>query len=305
MPLWFQTLSVAFMFYAELVAPFFLFGPRWLRRLGFASLALLQVLIAATGNYGFFNLLALVLCLAALDDRDWEALRAVGPWRRRLAGSEEPGRELELSRATDDASDIGQPAPSTGQVPWSWPRRVIVGGVGGILVTVTATQTVETVWPQVEVPVLIQMLGQWLAPLRSTNPYGLFRVMTKERPEITVEGSDDGITWKPYRFRWKPCELDRAPRFAVLHLPRLDWQMWFAALAGNCWSEPWFQRFERRLLAGTPEVLALLRENPFPQHPPRFVRARLARYTFTRFGSKDWWQREELGLFCPEIAGDG
>ena len=74
------------------------------------------------------------------------------------------------------------------------------------------------------------MLQNALAPLRIANPYGLFAVMTTRRPEIIVEGSDDGVTWRPYRFRWKPGELDRRPRFAPFHMPRLDWQMWFAAL---------------------------------------------------------------------------
>jgi hypothetical protein len=174
--------------------------------------------------------------------------------------------------------------------------------VGGILVAVTAAQTVETVLPWVIVPTPIQMAAQAIEPLRSANPYGLFRVMTTRRPEITVEGSDDGESWKPYRFRWKPCELDRAPRFTTPHLPRLDWQMWFAALAGDCRSTPWFLRFEQRLLEGAPEVLSLLRENPFPDRPPRYIRARLALYTFTPWGSKDWWAREELGLFCGPLA---
>ena len=93
--------------------------------------------------------------------------------------------------------------------------------------------------------------------------------MTTTRPEIIVEGTADGVTWQPYRFRWKPCELDRWPRFTTPHLPRLDWQMWFAALAGDCRSAPWFLRFEQRLLEGEPKVLGLSRENPFPNGPPR------------------------------------
>ena len=125
--------------------------------------------------------------------------------------------------------------------------------------------------------------------------------MTTERPEITVEGSDDGETWKPYRFRWKPGELDRRPRFATPHMPRLDWQMWFAALGGDCRRAPWFLRFEQRLLEGSPEVLALLREDPFPDRPPRYVRARLSLYTFTRWGSRDWWASEDVGLYCPPM----
>ena len=88
--------------------------------------------------------------------------------------------------------------------------------------------------PGLVIPSELLTFSQWVEPLRSTNHYGLFAVMTTTRPEIIVEGSDDGVSWKPYRFRWKPCELDRRPRFAMLHMPRLDWQMWFAALAGDC-----------------------------------------------------------------------
>jgi hypothetical protein len=303
------------MFYAELVAPFLLFGPRPLRQVGLASVVLLQVLIAATGNYGFFNLLSVVLCLSLLDDRDWEA---VGRWagRIRSARRSEVTRSGEVARGTE--ADQGEDRPSMHHAsrtthhaprPWSWPRRIAVGALGGILVAVTAAITLETAAPALEgalpvpviIPAPIEILGQWLAPLRSTNRYGLFAVMTTERPEITIEGSDDGMIWKPYRFRWKPGELDRAPRFTTPHLPRLDWQMWFAALAGDCRRTPWFLRFEERLLRGTPEVLALLRESPFPDHPPRYIRARLDLYTFTRWGSSDWWAREEVGLFCPPM----
>jgi hypothetical protein len=311
MPAWFHGLSVGFMFYAELVAPFFVFGPRLLRRLGFFSLVLLQLLIAATGNYGFFNLLAVVLCLSVLDDRDWAWVARFWWWGRTqraapaapdAASAPGPDAESATVAGRGPTSDPHPPPGPRHRFSLTWPRRIAVGIMGGILVAVTGAQTVETVLPWVIVPTPIQMAAQAIEPLRSANPYGLFRVMTTQRPEITVEGSDDGETWKPYRFRWKPCELDRTPRFTTPHLPRLDWQMWFAALAGDCRSAPWFLRFEQRLLEGAPAVLGLLRENPFPDRPPRYIRARLALYTFTAWGSKDWWAREELGLFCGPLA---
>ncbi len=283
MPGGFQAISIAFMYFAELIAPFFIFGPRILRRIGFGSLVLLQFLIAATGNYGFFNLLTAILCLSVLDDRDWDEIKAmirrILPRRRGEVGAEPPALRS-----------------------WSWTRRIAIGVLGGILVAVTAGQTLETVSPSVILPMPLQEVGQWIEPLRSANPYGLFRVMTRERPEITVEGSDDGVNWRPYRFRWKPEEPGRRPRFATPHMPRLDWQMWFAALGGDCRGEPWFLQFEERLLDGVPEVLALLRENPFSAHPPRYLRARLSRYTFTTWGSSDWWSVEERGLFCQPFG---
>jgi hypothetical protein len=286
MPAWFEGLSVAFMFFAELVAPFFVLGPRPIRLAGFASLVLLQLLIAATGSYGFFNVLAVVVCLCILDDRDWEWLTRFFKPRRQPTPGQAPGDEI----------------PSAPGKAWSRPRRVAVGAAGAIIIAITGAQTVETVAPEVLVPSELVTLSQWAEPFRSTNGYGLFAVMTTTRPEIIVEGSDDGVSWRPYQFRWKPGDLDRRPRFTSPHLPRLDWQMWFAALAGDCRSVPWFFQFEQRLLEGSPAVLGLLRENPFPTRPPRYVRARLYLYRFTSWGSRSWWSRKDRGLFCRPLS---
>ena len=147
-------------------------------------------------------------------------------------------------------------------------------------------------------------LLEWNSAFRSINIYGLFAVMTTERPEIVVEGSDDGIIWHAYEFKWKPGDLKRPPAFVQPHQPRLDWQMWFAAL-GSYRGNPWFISFLVRLLQGSPEVLALLEKNPFPDQPPRFVRAVLYDYHFTDFATRrregTWWRRERKGLYCPEI----
>ncbi len=285
MPAWFHRLSIGFMFFAELAAPFLVFGTRAMRRAGFASLVLLQLLIAATGNYGFFNLLSLVLCVAILDDRDWDLLLAVV-------------RRARLPRARPLGSETNQNAPAR---RWSLARRVAVGTAGAVLIGVTAERSLERVWPATEPPFPLPWLADRLEPLRSTNSYGLFSVMTTKRPEIMIEGSNDGVRWKRYHFRWKPDEPDRMPRFTTPHMPRLDWQLWFAALSGDCRAERWFIQFEQRLLTGSPEVLALLRENPFPDQPPRLVRARLYLYKFTSSGSPEWWDREDEGLFCPPM----
>jgi hypothetical protein len=261
--------------WAELVDPWFIYGPRRLRLVGFWSMALLQVLIAATGNYGFFNVLSLVLCLSLLEDRDWD-------WLRRGKGDapEQEGAE--------------SPRPAWRQVPLGLATVLIVmvttmNGLDRIGLTIVFTAPLET-------------LQRWAAPFHSLNAYGLFAVMTTERPEIVVEGSDDGETWAPYTFRWKPGDPYRRPRFATPHLPRLDWQIWFAALAGDCRSQGWFLAFERRLLEGEPAVLRLLEHNPFPTHPPRYLRAQLYLYHFTSRGAAAWWWREDAGLFCPPVG---
>jgi hypothetical protein len=273
------------MFCTELAAPFLMLGTRGMRRVGFASVVLLQLLIAATGNYGFFNLLSLVLCVAILDDRDWEQLR-----------------DLVRRPRSPLASPFGlEKSPYALWGRWSVARRVAVGTAGGVLIGVTSERLLERLWPGTEGPFPLPWLADRLEPLRSTNLYGLFAVMTTKRPEIIIEGSNDGTSWKPYHFRWKPDEQDRRPRFTTPHMPRLDWQLWFAALSGDCRSQRWFMQFEQRLLTGSPNVLALLRENPFPNQPPRFVRARLYLYKFTRWGSPDYWDREDEGLFCPPM----
>ena len=111
------------------------------------------------------------------------------------------------------------------------------------------------------------------------NGYGLFRVMTKDRREIVIEGSADGIDWLPYEFKWKPGDVMRAPGWCAPHQPRLDWQMWFAAL-GNYRQNPWFGRLIVRLLENKRDVTGLFERNPFPDSPPRYVRARFLSLPF-------------------------
>src|SRR5439155_1111757 len=118
---------------------------------------------------------------------------------------------------------------------------------------------------------LATIYGQ-LEAFRIVNGYGLFRVMTKDRCEIVIEGSADGIDWLPYEFKWKPGDVKRAPGWCAPHQPRLDWQMWFAALDSPR-ENPWLSGLVVRLLQGSPDVTRLLAHSPFPNTPPRYVRA--------------------------------
>jgi len=152
---------------------------------------------------------------------------------------------------------------------------------------------------------IIAPLRSVVAPFVSVNPYGLFAVMTTTRPEIVIEGSDDQVTWRTYEFKYKAGDPRRRPPIVAPHQPRLDWQMWFAAL-GRFDQEDWFQSFCRRLLEGSPDVLGLLESNPFPQKPPRFLRATVFRYSFadpaTHRKEAIWWTREELGPYSPTLS---
>ena len=152
---------------------------------------------------------------------------------------------------------------------------------------------------------LVEPLAGFIAPLRSVNSYGLFAVMTTTRPEIIVEGSDDGATWMAYEFEYKPGDLQRRPPWVAPHQPRLDWQMWFAAL-GQYEGEPWFRNFCLRLLEGSPHVTRLLARDPFGGRAPHYVRGVLYRYQFsdaaTRRKEGAWWTRERLGEYSPPLS---
>ena len=266
--------SCVVMFAIELVVPPLIVIPGRTRVVAAALFFSLQLLILLTGNYCFFNLLTIALILLLIDDRFWP--RALRNWAHRGA----PLGAWPVAAAAPLAAFLFLLSAAT-----FFPRFGIGGGLFAPL----------------------NSIQRALAPFELTNTYGLFAVMTTTRPEITVEGSEDGETWRAYRFRWKPGPLDAAPRFVQPHQPRLDWQMWFAALA-EVRQNPWFLRFARQLLEGSPEVLALLAENPFPDGPPRFVRARLDRYRFTTLAERNdsgkWWKREELPPYLPEVSLD-
>src|SRR5262249_23202827 len=152
--------------------------------------------------------------------------------------------------------------------------------------------------PREELPELWLDLIDAAGPFDSINGYGLFRTMTTERPEIVVEGSDDGVTWKAYEFRYKAGDLRRAPPILGLHMPRLDWEMGSAALAKHCTRSPVYLPFVRALLEGSPPVRALLAVDPFPDRPPRYVRSTLWDYTFStrdeRRATGVWWDARRL-----------
>ncbi len=280
LPRWVHELSAAMMFVIELVLPFAAFGPRRLRLVSAAGFAGLMVFIAATGNYGFFNLLALVLCLPLLDD-------GIARRARRLPERQPVARHA--SRA--------------------WPRLVTVP-VASVVLLLTPIPLLRATRLHVELPGALVRLYELQEPFHVVNGYGLFANMTTTRPEIVLEGSDDGDAWRTYEFRWKPCDPMRRPEFVQPHMPRLDWQMWFAAL-GSPRSSRWFLAFCERLLEGSPPVLALLGTNPFPNAPPRYLRATLYDYRFTtpdeRRATGAWWMRHELRPYAPTLmlAPDG
>ena len=301
LPSWFGKASVAVTLLIEIGAPWLIFCGRRARLIGCALLVFLQLAIAWTGNYGFFNLLTIVLCVSLLDDR---AIERVLPTRseRRLA--------------SPTARQIGE---IMGGGPWGATLR---GALAVALVAASLLVTVrelERTLPPDHSSGRVGQALEWgdqkllrptrpalavIAPFHSVNGYGLFRSMTTARPEIVIEASADGIAWSEIEFPWKPGDPSRRPRLVAPHQPRLDWQMWFAALDPG--HTGWLGPLLRRLLEGEPEVWNLLEAPQWKAKAPRYVRMRYYRYEFTdreeRRATGAWWRREPLGALTERLS---
>ena len=288
LPGWLHKISLSMMFAAELACPFLIWFPRKIRMVGFTALFGFQILIAASGNYGFFNLLSTVLCLALVDDQSLPQFiqRFIGsPHDRRS-----PNAAIRIAR-------ILLLSPLCALVLWQgidFLRADFVGNRG------------ESGRQRKNPPAWEREITHRIQSLHLVNPYGLFRVMTRTRPEIVIEGSVDGLTWEPYPFKWKPVSIRETPKFTTPHMPRLDWQMWFAALhveaRGTFETAPqWFNLFIRKLAQNNESVLSLLRENPFAHDRPKLLRLRLYHYTFCnpeiRRTTGAWWERKLLDRY--------
>ena len=261
----------------ELALPFLIFLPRRLRFVAAFGILLLQLVILFTGNYAFFNLLTMALCLTLFDDA---ALRRVLP--------------ISLIRFVQH------------HIRDRSPRKIAPYAVGAcalVIMTVSLAQLRAEFGGTVPVPAA--WLYEEIAPLRIVNTYGLFAVMTTTLPEIIVEGSDDGVHWREYGLKYKPGDVMRRPPWNFPHQPRLDWQMWFAAL-GTASENPWFLQFMQRLLENSPQVTALLANNPFQPGPPRYVRALLYDYRYSTSQEKAatgaWWVRRPEGIYYPAVS---
>ncbi len=261
----FHKFSAIVMFAIELGAPLLIFAPPPFRHLAALLIVMLMLLIMLTGNYAFFNLLTIALCLLLLDN-------------------------------TLYASVFNQPPPAA--TATEWPSVVSIA-VAALLITFSVIRLLRLFRVEARIA---QTIGNFLDTWPIVNHYGLFSIMTTSRLEIIVEGSRDGKTWLPYEFKFKPGDLKRAPPWIAPHQPRLDWQMWFAALS-EFRLNSWFIAFLIRLLQGSAPVLALLKHNPFPNSPPIYVRAVVYDYRFTtraeRRDSGAWWTRERRWLYCP------
>ena len=260
--------------FIELIIPFLIFLPRKIRFIAGNLFIIFQVFIILTGNYNFFNLLAIAFCLFLFDDA---ALKWLLPMklREKIAG-------------TKHICIV--PVKNT----------MVALLITCFVLSVSLTQMYKLFIN--DPPAAITNYVKIISPFNIINTYGPFAIMTTRRVEINIEGSNNGEVWHEYKFKYKPDDIDKPPRWIIPHQPRLDWQMWFAALS-NHKHHPWFSNLVYRLLHGSPEVTRLFKYNPFPDKPPLYIRASAYEYHFTkpsiRKATKEWWTRQYLGNYFP------
>ncbi|HEX6576444.1 MAG TPA: lipase maturation factor family protein [Gemmatimonadaceae bacterium] len=266
LPHWYHAGTVLLTLFVELILVWAVFLPRRLRLACFVIVSALQIGIISTANYAFLNYLVLALGILLVDD-DLFA-------RFRFAGIIENAREIPVRSAFRRRFE-----------------NVVLGFA--LYVTIAAFLFGGTG---------LGAPANLIAPFRIANAYGLFAVMTPARYEIEFQGSNDGVKWTPYQYRYKPQNIYERPGFYAPYQPRFDWNLWFASL-GPASESPWVMNAQHRLLQGSPDVLALFRSDPFKGKPPRMVRTILYQYWFTTVAEKRktgaWWRRQALQPFMP------
>lgn len=260
----------------ELLLPFLIFTPRRFRHIVAWCFLIFQTCILLTGNYNFFNLLTIFMCLFLFDDA---AIKRLMPYRMLAIVSNH-----------------------------KYPTAGMVASSCALLMALTSIYMGSTQIKWVmsrDKDSQFSAVYRFLSPFGIVNSYGPFAVMTKVRNEIVIEGSADKITWQEYQFKYKPGNLEKCPGWVAPHQPRIDWQMWFAVLH-KPEHERWLFNLMIRLLQNSKPVTAIFRHNPFPDDPPASVRARFYEYTFTsveeRKKTGQCWNRSLVGEYYPPIS---
>ena len=265
---------------AELMAPWFVFGPRLARHIAGSVIVLLQVILILSGNLSFLNWLTIIPALACFDDGFWSGILPHPLVRR--------AEEAEAASASA--------GPSRPMVVTAW--------------TVTVIIALLSIQPVLNMLSPNQIMNTSFDPLNLVNTYGAFGSVGRERLNVVFEGTtdpvpDDSANWKAYPYKGLPVALDQRPPQVAPYQLRLDWQMWFAAMSTPD-EYPWTFHLVWKLLHNDPGVVSLFAGNPFPGKPPRYIRAVLYRYSFARPGSPDgkWWNREQLSIWLPAQSAD-
>jgi len=320
LPHWFHASTVFATLALELVLVWMFVLPRRWRIACFFIVTPWQLVVILTANYTFLNYLVLMLGFLLLDDRfllPFLPQHFRERWKKSFVASGTTAAAVDPTAsepsppdpAREASAESGRPEQSR---PRDWkgafrrPFRMLKLALSGIMLSwIFYATTVEMIWMFSALP-LPTTPAELLEPFRIANRYGLFGIMTRGRYEIEFQGSEDGKTWVPYPFRYKPQDLSTPPGIYAPYQPRFDWNLWFASL-GSWRDYPIVTNTEVRLLSNdnNKDVLALFEKNPFPHGPPRQVRAVMWQYWFTTISEKRtqglWWRRQFLGLYAPTI----
>jgi len=288
-----QKLSIWPMYFAELALPFFILLGYFGRLFAAAGFADFMLLILATGNYTYFNWLTIVLCLPLIHNRCWP---------KRIQ------KFLKIKKT--NAKDRPTRRRIVIQLSCTAPAFLLIALLNFQIIFGDLHQAPLPTLKKDLTPAWLDQLRATIAPFYLASGYGLFRTMTTDRPEIIFEGNRNGLNCQAYDFKWKADELDARPKFVAPHQPRVAWQLWFAALerqfSYQSRNASWIEALVLKLLQGDDSIAPLLRHNPFPDEPPKYIRARLFRYEFTTIAERkqtgDWWKRQASGMYIAPVS---
>ena len=277
LPHFWLKLGVWFNWIGELVAPWFVFWPRIGRHIAGSVIVLFQLSIIFSGNLSFLNWLTIIPALACFDD---------GYWAKLL-----PKVLVRKAQAAADSAEESKPMLTTSYI------------IAGLVALLSLQPAFNLLSNQ-------QIMNSSYDPLDLVNTYGAFGSVGQERMNVVFEGTMDDTTnnkavWKPYIYKGLPVRLDKQPPQIAPYQPHLDWQMWFASMS-TAEQYPWTYNLVWKLLHNDPVATRLFAENPFPDKPPRFIRAVIYRYKFAEPGNPEhlWWTREPLRLWMPVLSVD-
>jgi hypothetical protein len=267
-PRWAHKAGVLFTHFAQLVVPWFYFAPAPLCYWAGGLTILFQITLILSGNLSWLNYITIVLCIPCFDDRLL-------------------GRLISISHSVP--------------VQMTLVHKIAAGAIT-VIVLALSLRPARNLFSR------RQLMNASFEPLHLVNTYGAFGAVTRERFEVVIKGTDAeypdaNAEWREYEFKGKPGDVNHRPCIVSPYHWRLDWQMWFAAMSPPD-LHPWIFAVVQSLLEGEKRILRLFARNPFPNAPPKFIRADWYRYRFTKPGARDWWTRTYVGEYLPPMTLD-
>jgi len=273
LPKWINRIGVFFSHVVQGFASWFVFFPGIIRTVAGVLLLGFQVILILSGNLSFLNWITIVPIIACFDDT---FLARFLPKK--------------LVKKAHTAQKHSKPYPK--YLAWGMVLLVVWLSIPVVQNLISKRQMMNT------------SFNQW----HLVNTYGAFGSITKERFELIIQGTSDEIItptteWMEYEFPAKPGAVDGALPIIAPYQPRLDWQIWFAAFSIPD-REPWIAHLIWQLLSGDEDITRLLAYDPFPDHPPRWIRVEYYKYEFAPLGARETWTRTYVGSWLRPLSLD-